>query len=215
MFELTRSALLKDLQFEQERHPAAFLAASLHENVLHDVLDLAPSEMTFEGVSQKDLTTPLSEKKIHRLEKVHSRDLLKCYLRRLGVSIDSQLLFDVTIDCDFEIWSPTMQFIGCSHGFMRASSYSFQDLSERNWSELFAREPQIQGQIVTAISWLMQDPRNRRYVTGVTDWHFVKETSARGHAIEIRVKSGGIAFDPNGQPQAIVAVTQLRSPSRA
>lgn len=207
MFELTSSALKKDLRFKQELHPAAYFAASLHEEVLSETLD--------QIVPTSSPSTPLSERKLHHLEKVHSRDLLKCYLRRLGISIDSQLLFDVTLDCDFEIWSLDMQFIGCSHGFMRASSYSFQELAERSWSELFTRDSEIQNQIVSAISWLLHDPKNRRYIANITSWHTVKETSAEGHAIEIRIKSGGIAVDSAGQPLAIVAVTQLRSPSNS
>lgn len=207
MFELTSSALKKDLRFKQELHPAAYFAASLHEEVLSETLD--------QMVPTSSPSTPLSERKLHHLEKVHSRDLLKCYLRRLGISIDAQLLFDVTLDCDFEIWSLDMQFIGCSHGFMRASSYSFQELAERNWSELFTRDSRFQQDVVDAITWLAQDPRNNRYRAPVADWHLVKELASNRHVVEIRIKSAGIAFDHYGEPKAIVAITQLRHPSGA
>lgn len=207
MFELTSSALQKNLRFEQARHPAAYVAASLHEQVLSETL-----ARTSKTESSRE---PHSEKRVHHLEKVHNRDLLKCYLRRLGLTIDSQLLFDVTADCDFEIWSMGMQFIGCSHGFMRASSYSFQELTETSWSELFTRDPKFQKDVVHAISWLAKDPHNNRYLSRVADWHLVKEVASNRHVVEIRIKSAGVAFAPTGEPKAIVAITQLRPPSGA
>lgn len=185
MFELTSTALSKNLSFAKDRHPAAFEAAALHEAVLAELLP------------QK---------------REHSRDLLKSYLRRLDLSVDSRLLMDLNLDCDFEIWTPDMRFVGCSHGFMKASSYSFEDLAERNWAELFSRDPIYQQQILAAIMWLLQSPRERTYIPDVTDWHVVAESAAERRAIEIRVKSGGIAYTSSGEPRAIIAITQLRGP---
>lgn len=140
--------------------------------------------------------------------KISSRDQFRRYMNRLGLKTDAEFLLNLTTDDDFEIWSTDMRFIGCSNGFMSASSYTFQQLAETDWAILFRREEEQKQKIVRAIETMAA---GRSFVPNVTDWHVVEETSAGKVQIEIRVKATGIAFDLNKQPKAFVAITQLKN----
>lgn len=129
-------------------------------------------------------------------------------MNRLGLKTDAEFLLNLTKDDEFEIWSTNMRFIGCSHGFMSASSYTFQELAETDWAILFKREDVQTRKIVSAIEKMAA---GQSFVRDVTDWHIVEESSAKKVRIGIRVKATGIAFDSNGHPKAFVAITQLRN----
>lgn len=126
---------------------------------------------------------------------------------RLGLKTDAEFLLNLTTEDEFEIWSTDMRFIGCSNGFMSASSYTFQQLAETDWAILFRRDEEQKRRIVRAIESMFA---GQTFIRDVTDWHLVEETSARKVKLEIRVKATGIAFDSNGLPKAFVAITQLR-----
>jgi hypothetical protein len=141
---------------------------------------------------------------------ISSRDLFRRYMNRLGLKTDSEFLLNLTTDDEFEIWSTEMRFIGCSNGFMKASSYTYQQLAETDWAILFKREEEQQRKIVRAIEMMAA---GQSFVRDVTDWHLVEETSSEKVKIKIRVKATGVAFDSNFNPKAFVAITQLKNPS--
>ena len=139
--------------------------------------------------------------------KISSRDQFRRYMNRLGLKTDSEFLLNLTTEDDFEIWSTDMRFIGCSQGFMKASSYAFQQLAETDWAVLFKREEEQKLKIVRAIEAMSL---GKSFVRDVTDWHIVEETSAKKVKIMIRGTATGIAFDLTGRPKAFVAITQLK-----
>ncbi len=170
-----------------------------HEEILKEILQARSFDQRNGPLPENTNQDPL--------QVVNSRDLFRRYMNRLGLKTDSEFLLNISIGDDFEIWSPEMSFIGCSHGFMRASSYSFQQLAETDWEILFHREAEQKEKIVHAINAMAS---GQSFVPNVTNWHYVEETSAKRVKIEIRIKATGIAFDSQSVPQAFVAITQLK-----
>lgn len=195
MYELVARAFDKDLGpgVVAELAPHAVDLMKRHEEILCELLQITP------------------DNRVSSAPEPSARDLFKSYLKRLGLKVSSEFLLQVGKDDDFEIWTADMKFIGCSHGFMRASSYSFKELTETDWSELFLRDLENQGKLMQAIQ-IMQ--KGTPYVFDVTDWHEVKEIAAKKVTIHIRVKATALAFDAiTGEPKAIVGSIQIKRPS--
>lgn len=195
MFELVARAFDKDLGPEvvSGLTPQALDLMKRHEEILCELLGITP------------------ENRISSLPEPCARDLFKSYLNRLGLKVSSEFLLQLGKDDDFEIWTPEMTFIGCSHGFMRASSYTFKELTETDWSRLFVRDSENQGKLIEAIQVMQQ---GTPYVFDVTDWHEVKEIAAKKVTIRVRVKATALAFDVvTGEPRAIVGSIQIKPPS--
>lgn len=195
MYELVARAFNKDLGpgVVAELSPHAVDLMKRHEEILCDILQITP------------------DNRISSAPEPSARDLFKSYMKRLGLKVNSEFLLQVGKDDDFEIWTADMKFIGCSHGFMRASSYSFKELTETDWSKLFLRDPSNQLKLMKAIEVMQQ---GTPFVLDVTDWHDVKEIAAKKVTIKIRVKATALAFDAvTGEPKAIVGSIQIKPPA--
>lgn len=155
-----------------------------------------------------DCLTEASEK--DRAGTHRNREMLRAYLRRFNLNVDSRLLFNFAPGDEFEIWSLDHRFLGCSGAFVRMCSYTLPQILQSNWDSLFKRDQACVDTIFGGINRLFA---GEPIIENVTPWHLVQETNSKHLiAVELRVKSMSLAKNERGEPAAFVAITNVRKP---
>lgn len=184
-----------------------------HQQIRHEIKTRTDSGLGADsliapyGLNECLSTTRGSEPSIVQLD---SRDLLRNFLTRLNLKADPKLFFKVSPRDDFEVWSGDLRFLGCSAGFIRLSSYTFTELLNSDWNDLFVRSAKETAEIQTAVEALMSGAPT---VDGVTDWHTVTERGGQYGVITVRVKTLSVLRDIfTDKPAGLVAIVNFKSP---
>ena len=139
---------------------------------------------------------------------VDPRELLRAYSRRLGMKFNPRCYLQLGREDNFEIWSLDMKFLGTGNQLIRRLSYTIQDLLEKNWDELFDRDPEAQQKITAAVGRLAT---GETYVEDIAPLHFVTERQAGRRRAYVAVKSGSLATDiVTGQVVGFVGITTIQ-----
>lgn len=178
-------------------------------------MNLAPlchTEESFEKLQpySKALVKELAEaiEPLGVLSPYQAKPFLQKVLRKHGIDINSETFYNLDADDSIELWTSNFKFLFAMGPVLLATSYTLDQLTGHDWSDLFEREEEMMGGIVKRTLEAIETGVTQY---NVTPWHLVSEKMSEEKKT-MQVKVNQIIPFANPEFQGVMVLVKLKRP---